>query len=143
MEKEERMENFKQLLQVAERGNEEHIVYKFKKDITNKTPEYIEIKYKDFKKDIKAMSTSLLQLGLENKKVVIVGNNRYEWCVSYLAITTGNMIVVPLDRALPDNELELLIKRSEATAVIFENTVNLLYAIFYMIISQSSHSQIS
>lgn len=121
MEKEERMENFKQLLQVAERGNEEHIVYKFKKDITNKTPEYIEIKYKDFKKDIKAMSTSLLQLGLENKKVVIVGNNRYEWCVSYLAITTGNMIVVPLDRALPDNELELLIKRSEATAVIFEN----------------------
>lgn len=121
MENQEKIQNFKQLLQVAERGNEEHIVYKYKKDITSKTPEYVEIKYKDFKRDIKKLSTALLNLGLENKKIVLVGNNRYEWCMSYLAITTGNMTVVPLDRALPDSELEMLIKRSEATAVIFEN----------------------
>lgn len=117
----EKIQNFKQLLQVAERGNEEHIVYKYKKDATSKIPEYIQIKYKDFKKDIQKLSTALLNLGLENKKIILVGNNRYEWCLSYLAITTGNMTVVPLDRALPDNELEMLIKRSEATAVIFEN----------------------
>lgn len=121
MENQEKIQNFKQLLQVAERGNEEHIVYKYKKDITSKTPEYVEIKYKDFKRDIKKLSTALLNLGLENKKIVLVGNNRYEWCMSYLAITTGNMTVVPLDRALPNSELEMLIKRSEATAVIFEN----------------------
>lgn len=121
MENQEKIQDFRQLLQVAERGNPEHVVYKFKKDITSKVPEYIEIKYKDFKNDIKKLSSSLLNLGLENKKVVLVGNNRYEWCVSYLAITTGNMVVVPLDRALPDNELEKLIKRSEASAIIFEN----------------------
>lgn len=67
------------------------------------------------------MSTALLNLGLENEKVILVGNNRYEWCVSYLAITTGNMVVVPLDRALPESELEKLIKRSKATAILFEN----------------------
>ena len=121
MENQEKISNFKQLLQVAKRGNPEHIVYKFKKDIASKTPEYVEIKYKDFKEDIKKLSTTLLNEGLENQKIVLVGSNRYEWCVSYLAITTGNMVVVPLDRALPDNELEKLIKRSEATAVIFEN----------------------
>lgn len=115
------IENFKQLLEAAERGNPEHIVYKFKKDLSQKEPEYIEIKYKDFKDDIKKLSTALLNLGLENKKIALVGNNRYEWCLSYLGITTGNMVVVPLDRALPDNELEKLIKRSGATAVIFEN----------------------
>lgn len=58
---------------------------------------------------------------MENQKIILVGNNRYEWCVSYLAITTGNMVVVPLDRALPESELEKLIKRSEATAILFEN----------------------
>ncbi len=117
----EKIKNFRQLLEVAKRGDEEHIVYKYKKEATNKEPEYIEVKYKNFKQEIKRLSTTLLHLGLENKKIVLVGNNRYEWCLSYLSITTGNMTVVPLDRALPDNELEMLIKRSEATAVIFEN----------------------
>ncbi len=121
MENQEKIRNFRQLIQVAEREEPEHIVYKFKKDITSIIPEYIEIKYKDFKEDVKKLSTTLLNLGLENQKIILVGNNRYEWCVSYLAITTGNMVVVPLDRALPDNELEKLIKRSGATAVIFEN----------------------
>ncbi len=110
------IQNFRELIKVAQRGNEEHIVYRFKKN-----NEYAEIKYNTFKQDIEAMSTALLSLGLENKKIVLVGNNCYEWCVSYLAITTGNMVVVPIDRALPDNELELLIKRSGATAIIFEN----------------------
>lgn len=121
MENQEKIKNFRQLLEVAKRGDEEHIVYKYKKEATNKEPEYIEVKYKNFKQEIKRLSTTLLHLGLENKKIVLVGNNRYEWCLSYLSITTGNMTVVPLDRALPDNELEMLIKRSEATAVIFEN----------------------
>ncbi len=121
MEKKEKLENFRELIQIAERGNPDHIVYKYKKDRTNQNPEYIEKKYKDFKEDIKKMSTVLLHLGLENQKIALVGNNRYEWCVSYLAITTGNMVVVPLDRALPDIELEKLIQKSEATAVIFEN----------------------
>ena len=117
----EEIQNFKELIQTAERGNPNHIVYKYKKDYTCETPEYINITYEKFKQDIKALSTSLLQLGMEKQRVVLVGSNRYEWCVSYLAVTTGNMIVVPLDKSLPNNELELLIKKSEATAVIFEN----------------------
>lgn len=120
MKNENKLENFRELIKVAERENPDHIVYKFKKDATSKTPEYIEIKYSQMKEDIKSLSTALLNLGLENKRIVVVGNNRYEWCISYLATTTGNMVIVPIDRALPDNELEVLIKRSEATAVIFE-----------------------
>ena len=113
------MENFKQLIDIAERGNPDHIVYKFKKDV--KKPEYVDIKYKEFKNDIKAMSTALLHLKLENQKIILIGSNRYEWCVSYLAITTGNMCVVPIDRALPEKELANLVKRSGATAIIYEN----------------------
>ena len=115
------MENFRQLIDIAERGDDNHIVYKFKKDVTSENPEYVEIKYKDFKKDIKSMATALLYLKLEKQKIILIGNNRYEWCVSYLAITTGNMCVVPIDRALPEKELETLVKRSKATAIIYED----------------------
>ncbi|MCI8444611.1 MAG: AMP-binding protein [Clostridia bacterium] len=97
-----------------------NIAYKFKKDATAKKPEYREVTYQQLIDDVKAFSTGLLALGLEGKKIVVIGNNRYEWCTSYLAITTGNMIVVPLDKALPDNEIESLVIRSQAEAVIFD-----------------------
>ena len=96
----------------------ENIAYKYKKDYTAKEPEYIEKTYKQTGEDIKALSTTLLKLGLEGKKIVLVGNNSYEWCISYLAITCGNMVVVPIDKALPDNEMQRLIIRSEAEAII-------------------------
>ncbi len=76
--------------------------------------------YSDFVNDIKSLGTALLSNGLEKKRIAIIAPNRYEWCVSYLAITTSNMIVVPLDKALPDNEIENLIIRSKSDAVIYD-----------------------
>lgn len=69
---------------------------------------------------LKPFGTALLNLGLQDKKVAIIGPNRYEWCTSYLGITTSNMVVVPLDKSLPYNEIEDLIKRSHVDAVIFD-----------------------
>lgn len=80
-----------------------------------------EIKYKEFKNDIDAVGTSLINLGLQNKRIAIIGDNRYEWAVSYLAITNGTGVVVPLDKALPNNEIESLIIRSEVEAIIYSN----------------------
>ena len=73
------------------------------------------------------------------KRVAIIAPNRYEWCVSYLAITASDMIVVPLDKSLPDNEIEDLIIRSEAEAVIFDGK----YSDVFSKIAQSKNSKIS
>lgn len=112
--------NFRELLQMVEEKYKKNIAYQYKEEVTMTNPQYKEVTYETYVKDIKALSTSLLALGLEKKKVAIIGNNRYEWCTSYMATTTGNMVIVPLDRALPDNEIEALIKRSEVEAVIFD-----------------------
>ena len=112
------VKNFKELLDYSCKNYASNIAYKYKKDYTAKEPEYIEKTYKQTGEDIKALSTTLLKLGLEGKRIVLVGNNSYEWCVSYLAITCGNMVVVPIDKALPDNEMKRLIIRSEAEAII-------------------------
>ena len=82
--------------------------------------EHVTVTYSKFASDIKALGTALLNLGLSQKKVAIIAPNRYEWCLSYLAVTTSGIVVVPLDRALPDNEIEDLIIRSKAEAVIFD-----------------------
>ena len=112
--------NFRELLKIVGEKYAKNIAYQYKKDIKAKEPEYIEKTYEQYIKDVKALSTSLLELGLENKKIVIIGNNRYEWCTTYMAVTTGSMVIIPLDRALPDNEIEALIQKSEAEAVVFE-----------------------
>ena len=116
----QKINNYRELLKRVEKNFSSNIAYKYKKDPSSKEPEYIEKTYKDVVKDIKYLATGLLNMKLEGKKIALVGNNRYEWCISYLAITSGNMIVVPLDKALPDNEIESLINRSGAEAVIFD-----------------------
>ena len=74
--------------------------------------------------DIKSLGTALINLGLSKKRIAIIAPNRYEWCTSYLAVTTSNMVVVPLDKSLPNNEIEDLIVRSKVEAVIFDEHYN-------------------
>ena len=116
----EKIENYRELLEKTVEKYPNNIAYTYKKDITSKTPEYIQKTYTQFREDIENLGTALLQLGLENKKIILISNNRYEWCTSYLSITLGNMIVVPLDKALQEKEIENLIIRSGAEAVIYE-----------------------
>lgn len=114
------VKNYRELVEYSTKNYANNVAYKYKKDYTAKKVEYIEKTYEQTGKDIKAFSTALLNKGLEGKRIVVVGNNRYEWCISYLATTCGNMTIVPIDKALPDNEMETLIKRSEAEVVIFD-----------------------
>ena len=90
--------------------------YVFKKEEEGKLKE---ITYNEFKSDIDGLGTALINLGLKDKRVAVIGNNRYEWAVSYLSVTNGTGIVVPLDKALPNNEIESLIMRSEVEAIIY------------------------
>ncbi len=56
-------------------------------------------------------------MGLKGKKIAVIGENRYEWEIAYLSIVCGTGIVVPLDKSLPENELNTLIDTSEVDAI--------------------------
>lgn len=116
--KAEPIHDFRELVQRYQNLYADKLAFEYK--LEPKSKDYIKITYGQFVADIKALGTKLLQMGLRKKRVAIIAPNRYEWCVSYLAVTTSDIIVVPLDKSLPANELESLIKRSEAEAVIFD-----------------------
>jgi len=80
---------------------------------------YIPIKFKQFKTDVDTLGTALHNLGLKDGRVAIISENRYEWVVGYMAVVNGTGVVVPLDKELPENEIENLLNRSKADAVIF------------------------
>ena len=81
---------------------------------------YTEITYSQFGLDIDSLGSSLVKRGLKGKRIAVISPNRYEWIVSYLATINGTGIVVPLDKGLPDKEIESLLQRSYADAVIFD-----------------------
>ena len=80
-----------------------------------------EITHKEFRDDINNFGTALINLGLKGKRIAVISENRYEWGVAYLATATGVGIIVPLDKALPDNEIESLMIRSEIEAIVYSS----------------------
>ena len=77
------------------------------------------ITYKLFKDDIDALGAALISLGLQGSFTAVLGENRYEWCVSYLAVTNHCGVIVPLDKELPAAEKANLLERSGSEALIF------------------------
>ena len=85
----------------------------------HKTP-YKITTYKEFKEDVFGLGTALINvLNLKDKKVIIIGETQYGWYVSYMAMLCGVGIAVPTDRELPINELENIVRRSKASAIIY------------------------
>ena len=89
------------------------IAFKYKQN-----DEIKEITYEQYVQDIKALGTAFIDMNV--KRVIIIGNNSYKWCTTYLATTTAGKVIVPIDKALTDVEIENLIKRSEADTIIYE-----------------------
>ena len=90
--------------------------YKIKKD-----GKYITFTHKEVREMINALGTSLIELGLKDKRIAVIGENRYEWEIAYLSIVCGTGTVVPLDKALTESELKNLIRKSEVEAIFCSN----------------------
>ncbi|WP_313559510.1 AMP-binding protein, partial [Ruminiclostridium cellobioparum] len=89
--------------------------------IKGKNGEYYAKTYKELKNDIDALGTALIDMGLKDKKIAILSQNRAEWCTTYLTVTGGVGVVVPLDRELPYNEVENLTSRAGVDAIVFSS----------------------
>ena len=81
---------------------------------------FTEITYKEFKDDVVALGTALTKkYNLKDERIIIIGENTYHWYVSYMAAVCGAGIAVPIDKELPINEIENVIKRAKASVVIY------------------------
>ena len=109
-------ENLKEMMQKSGEQFGNRPAYRYKTDIPGK---FREITHKEFRENINSLGTALIDMGLKDKRIAVISENRYEWGMAYLAVITGTGIVVPLDKALPDNEIESLIIRSEVEAIFY------------------------
>lgn len=101
----------------SKRRNQTIFIKKYKEE---KETRYENITYDKLLKDIQAFGTDLYKLGLKDKRVAVIGRNRYEWIVAHLSVLLGGMVSVPLDKELKIDELKNSLIRSEVEAIVFD-----------------------
>ena len=114
-------ENLKEMLEKSGELYGDKPAYIFK---TKEPGKFKEITHREFRDDINALGTKLIDLGLKDKRIAVISENRYEWGVVYLSVVAGTGVIVPLDKSLPDNEIESLIIRSGVEAIFYSNKYN-------------------
>lgn len=111
----EKIKDLKDMLKKSGSKYGNKIAYKIRID----KDKYKTFTHKRVREMIDGLGTALINMGFKDKRIAVIGENRYEWEIAYLAIVCGVGVVVPLDKALPENELEKLIERSGVEAIFF------------------------
>ncbi len=82
---------------------------------------YRSVTYHAFWNQIRRFGYGLCKLGLQGKRIALIGMNSYEWILTYLSVLCGVGIIVPLDKELTEPEILLSLERSRADAVVFDS----------------------
>lgn len=83
-----------------------------------KTGEYLPRSYKNFTHDVQALGTGLWSEGFHNCHIAVMGVNSYQWGLTYLAVTSGLGVIVPVDKDLPFDDVNNILTVSEATLLV-------------------------
>lgn len=113
-----KVSDLKELIRESAKNYGNSPAFKFK----DKNGNIVAKSYIDFERDINNLGTALISIGLKDKRIAIIGENRYEWGVAYYSIINGTGVAVPMDKYLPAVEIENLIERGEVEAIFYSPT---------------------
>ena len=119
--------NIKEIIYNSVKLYGENIAYVIKHKGKNE-PVYENITYNRFLEDINKLGTAFFNMGFQEKRIAIIGKNRYEWALSYVTNLLGGIVSVPLDKDLQYEELETSLIRSKAECIIFDDKLSDLIA---------------
>ena len=81
--------------------------------------QYMPVTYEKFYEDCKALATAFNEMGLSEKHIGVIGENSYEWAVTYMATVSMGSVIVPMDKELPKEETAPLIEIAELEAIVY------------------------
>jgi len=105
--------NLKELVLYCADTYKNSIAFQYEQD--NET---IQISFQKFLNDINGLGTMLYQHGQNGMKVALIGENSYQWILTYFAIVNGGNIVVPLDPETTEDILVELLHKMDISCVV-------------------------
>ncbi len=80
---------------------------------------YESFSYIRFKTDVFSLGEALMARGFCDKRIIVMGENSYAWCLSYMTAVCGLGIVVPVDKEIPAEEFANIANLSEAGLILY------------------------
>lgn len=75
--------------------------------------------FNDVWHDINCLGTYMFAHGIKDCNVAIIGENSYEWIISFFANLLGKIVSVPLDPKLPAEDLAVQLNEGECKAIFY------------------------
>ena len=85
--------------------------------------ELYEITYKTYHEEIRALGTALVDMGLSGEKIAVSGDNCYDWCRSYMATVTGVGVIVPIDKELLFDDINMILNVSDVKLIFCDKKI--------------------
>lgn len=94
-------------------GDSTAIKYKEKKTLYKKT-------YNDILNDSRGFAHYLLNQPISKGHIGVIDPSGYDWIITYLGTVFAGMVIVPLDKELPPNELYQLIIQADVDYLFYD-----------------------
>ena len=92
----------------------DHTLYRF-----NQTKEQVtDVSYTEGFNLVDEMALAFMKLGIENEKVIVIGETSVQWIMSYLGVVSAGGVIVPLDPHLMDDEIVKFAEKTEAKYIV-------------------------
>ena len=112
----DKVDDFKQMLKRSiELFGERPIFYERKKG--NK--QFESITYNQFNELVRKLGTYFSNEALKMNRIAVMGENRSEWCTTFMATLCGGMVTVPIDKDVMADDAVNILNVSESDVFVF------------------------
>lgn len=81
------------------------------------------VSYKEYREDINALSTALIDFGITDNCAAICSDNCYEYCMLYLSAICAGGVIVPVDKELFPADILGIINASESKILFVDSKI--------------------
>lgn len=108
--------SIREMMELARTEAGDKIAYKF----GGSDDEIVSVTYEAFDNRTKQLGAALCELGYGKSHIACIGENSYNWIVTYLTVLQSAGVYVPVDKELPTPEMLHVLCDSEAEVIFYD-----------------------
>ncbi len=111
----ERLDDLKKILEAGEQKYGKKTVFRYGRKIID------EVTYYDFCRDVEGLGTYFHNEGFVRKHIAIIGENTYEWLLSFFAVVNSGNVAIPIDKEMDSEKIDEFLNLTECDHIIISD----------------------